>query len=305
MLNEIIAVASPNLMAVSLVVAVLLLVVQSVRLRHREKEFAVATEALLAREELATLGRLMAGIAHELNTPLGAVSCSVGTRQKAVAMIDEAALGLSDPDADHAAHLARIQKALKALHGTDPVLGEALTRTNQLIRELRLAGRGEEESPQPVDVNSIVEGTLLLLQHELKAAVEVKLALGEVQPVKGWPGPLGQVLLNLILNARQAVGEEGIVTVTSFMEGDKVVVEVADNGPGLPTGCAEKLFKAGFTTKDADNGTGLGLFIVRKIVARHQGQIAASNGADGGAVFQVTLPTTQPTTRPASGTDAN
>ncbi len=295
MWTVVMAMVTQNVLAVSLLVVCLLLVVQSLRLRRRDHEFALTTDALLAREELVTLGRLMAGIAHELNTPLGAVCCSVGTRQKAVAMIDEAAAGLADPESDHEAHLARVGKALNALHGTDPVLSEALTRTNQLIRELRLAGRGEEDTPQPVDVNSLVEGTLLLLQHELKNTIEVKLELGEVQPVPGWPGPLGQVLLNLVMNARQAVGEAGAITINTAMDADQVVVKVSDDGPGLPTGCAERLFKPGFTTKDAADGTGLGLFIVRKILERHQGQIAAGKSAEGGAEFTVTLPTVRST----------
>jgi two-component system NtrC family sensor kinase len=290
-----------NLLAISLLVVILLLVIQTLRLRRRDQEFFLTTEALLAREELATLGRLMAGIAHELNTPLGAVCCSVGTRQKAVAMIDEAVTGLSDPDADQEALLARMGKALKALHGTDPILSEALLRTNQLIRELRLAGRGEADTPQPVDVNSLVQGTLLLLQHELKNAIEVKLELGDVKPVSGWQGPLGQVLLNLVLNARQAMGDQGIITISTSMAAGEVVIKVADNGPGLPKGCADRLFKAGFTTKDADNGTGLGLFIVRKILARHQGRIAASNIPGSGAEFEVTLPALQSAVAP----DAN
>ncbi len=294
-------VTTQNLLAISLLVVILLLVIQTLRLRRRDQEFFLTTEALVAREELATLGRLMAGIAHELNTPLGAVICSVGTRQKAVAMIDEAVTGLSDPDADQEALLARMGKALNALHGTDPILAEALLRTNQLIRELRLAGRGEEETPQPVDVNSLVQGTLLLLQHELKNTIEVKLELGDVKPVSGWQGPLGQVLLNLVMNARQAVGDKGIITISTAMEADEVVIKVADNGPGLPKGCADRLFKAGFTTKDADNGTGLGLFIVRKILARHQGRIAASNIPGSGAEFEVTLPALQSAVAP----DAN
>jgi len=135
-----------------------------------------------------------------------------------------------------------------------------------------------------------VQGTLLLLQHELKNAVEVKLALSEVKPVPGWPGPLGQVLLNLVLNARQALGDRGTITISTAMDADRVVIKVADDGPGLPAGCAERLFKPGFTTKDADGGTGLGLYITRKIMERHQGVIAAKNRPDGGAEFVVTLP---------------
>ncbi len=291
--------ANQNLLLISLLLAVVLLIVQTLRLRRRSGEFATTTEALLKREKLATLGRMMAGIAHELNTPLGAVRCSVETRQRAVTMIDEAMAGLSAQGADQTVHLARVQKALGALRATDPVLNEALTRTNQLIRELRLAGRGEEAAPEPVDVNDMVQSTLLLLQHELRNTVDVKLELAEVRPVPGWPGPLGQVLLNLVLNARQALGESGTITISTAMDGDQVVVKVIDDGAGLPAGCADRLFKPGFTTKDSDEGTGLGLFITRKILDRHEGRIDAANGPHGGAEFTITLPTTRSDNGPA------
>lgn len=280
-----------SLLLISLLVMILLLVVQTTRLRRREEEVAAATETLLQREKLATLGQMMSGIAHELNTPLGAVCCSVDTRQKAVAMIDEAVAEMTTTDADPTAQLARMQKALDALHGSDPILNEALTRINQLIRELRLTGRGEADAPEPVDVNELVQGTLLLLHHELKHKIEVVLELGDVRPVPGWPGPLGQVLLNLVKNARQAAGDEGQVTISTAMVGDQVVVKVADNGPGLPPGGADKIFKPGFTTKNNDDGTGLGLFITAKITHRHQGRIEAVNRQGGGAEFTVTLPT--------------
>jgi len=287
--------ASPtqSLLLISLLVVIVLLVVQTLRLHRRNQEVVAATQTLLQREKLATLGQMMTGIAHELNTPLGAVCCSVDTRQKAVAMIDEAVTDLATPDADAAAQLARMQKALDALHTSDPILNEALTRINQLIRELRLTGRGEADAPEPVDVNELVRGTLLLLHHELKHGVEIVLELGDVRPVPGWPGPLGQVFLNLVMNARQAVGDGGQITISTAMAGDQVVITVADDGPGLPAGRADQIFKPGFTTKSSADGTGLGLFITNKITHRHRGRIEATDRQGGGAEFTVTLPTSR------------
>ncbi len=287
--------ASPTqiLLAISLLVVILLLVVQTLRLRRRDQEVASTIDTLMQREKLATLGQMMSGIAHELNTPLGAVCCSVDTRQKAVAMIDEAITEMATPEADTAAQMARMQKALGALHSSDPILNEALSRINQLIRELRLTGRGEADEPEAVDTNELVKGTLLLLHHELKHGIEVVLELGDVRPVPGWPGPLGQVFLNLVMNARQSVGDQGRITITTAMDGNEVVVKVADDGPGLPAGRADQIFKPGFTTKSSDEGTGLGLFITSKITHRHQGRIEAANGRNGGAEFTVTLPTSR------------
>jgi signal transduction histidine kinase len=120
--------------------------------------------------------------------------------------------------------------------------------------------------------------------------VTVDLRLGDLPTVTGWAGPLGQVFLNLILNAQQAMSGPGTITVTSSASAGEVTVTVGDSGPGLPDHCRERLFEPGFSTKSQDEGTGLGLFISRRIVERHGGRITADNGPEGGAVFTVVLP---------------
>ena len=280
------------LLDASLVLILILFLVQTVHLWRRDRQFQVLLDALAEQEKMATLGHLLAGLAHELNTPLGAVSCSLDTAKRALDKVDGVMEGLerSPLDPPAAEELSRARKALDIVQANEPVLDQALARTGQLVRQLRLAGRGDKEEPVPVDVNTLVEGTLVLLTHELKNEVVVDLQLGEVPPVLGWPGPLGQVFLNLILNAQQAIAGPGTVTVFSGVENGSVVVKVSDTGPGLPAGCQDRLFSPGWTTKSQEEGTGLGLFISKRIVERHAGRIEAGNDPAGGAVFMVTLP---------------
>jgi signal transduction histidine kinase len=280
------------LLNLSLVLVLILFVVQTVRLWRRERHFQVLADSVERQEKMAALGNLLAGIAHELNTPLGAVSCSLDMAKRALGKMGDALeeIERSPLDAGAAENLAQVKKALKIVQDNGPVLGQALVRIEQLVRQLRLAGRGDREEPVPVDVNALIEGTLILLTHELKKNVTVDLQLGEISPVNGWPGPLGQVFLNLILNAQQAIEGSGRIAVFSGLENGQVVVKVSDTGPGLPAGCLEKLFTPGWTTKSEDEGTGLGLFISKRIVERHGGRIKAGNGDAGGAVFVVTLP---------------
>jgi len=280
------------LLDASLILVLFLFVVQSVRLRRRDRHFQVLADSIERQEKMATMGKLLAGIAHELKTPLGAISCSLDTVKRALGKMDEAmeGIGNSPLDAGAAEGLARAMKAKKIVQDNEPIVDQALTRTGQLVRQLRLVGRGDHDDPVPVDINELIEGSLILMTHELKQDVTMDLQLGDVPSVDGWPGPLGQVFLNLILNAQQAIEGPGRISVFSGVEGGQVVVKVSDNGPGLPEGCLENLFSPGWTTKSEEEGTGLGLFISRRIVERHGGKIEAGNNESGGAVFVVTLP---------------
>jgi signal transduction histidine kinase len=276
----------------SLVLIILLFLLQTWRLMGRSRDLAAATSSLVKQEKMASLGMMLAGIAHELNTPLGAVACTLDTRKRALSLLTEALGALENANDPAAAgeHLARARKALRVAQETEPVLDEAMNRAEELVKSLRLHGRGQTEQPAAVDVNPLLEGTLVLLRHELKNEVELDLDLGEVPPVLGWKGPLGQVFLNLIVNARQALGGPGRIGITSAVVDGQVVVTVTDSGSGLPPGDPEQLFAPGWTTKSEDDGTGLGLFISRKIIRQHPGgSLTAANGPAGGAVFTVTL----------------
>jgi two-component system NtrC family sensor kinase len=282
---------SEFLLKASLVLLLLLFVIQTFRLR-RARSFEDFYGASEKQEKMATLGHLLAGIAHELRTPLGAVSCSLDTDRRAVGKMVES-LGhveKSTLDDTSRAELKKALKALNILQASEPVLDQALERTGQLVRQLRLAGRGDMEEPVAVGVNGLIEGTLVLLNHELKHDVVMDMQLGEIPDVQGWAGPLGQVFLNLILNAQQALDGPGTITVSSMVAGDTISVTVSDTGPGFPGTSADRLFEPGWSTKSEDEGTGLGLFISRRIVERHGGKIVAENREGGGASFTVTLP---------------
>lgn len=281
-----------KLLGLSLILVLVLFLLQTVRLWRRERHFREWADSLEKQEKMATMGQLLAGIAHELNTPLGAVSCSLDTAKRGLAKVGDALDEIEKTPLEEsaAASLAKARKALGLVQGNEPVIDQALTRTGQLVRQLRLTGRGDSEQPVPVDVNDLIEGTLILLTHELKNEVTVDLQLADVPVVNGWPGPLGQVFLNLILNAQQAIEGTGKIVITSGVEKGLVTVKVSDDGPGLPVGHRQRIFLPGWTSKSEDEGTGLGLFISKRIVERHSGNITAGNSDSGGAEFVVTLP---------------
>ncbi|MCP4571637.1 MAG: HAMP domain-containing histidine kinase [bacterium] len=271
------------------------LVLQTGRLRHRERTLDSAVKGLAKQEPMAHLGMLLAGVAHELSTPLGAIHCCLDTRRRgleklAVALDDLQEADPADPDPGQ--HLEKVLCLLGAVRGTDQVLDVALERAGVLVRHLRLTGRGQEDDLEAVDLNDVVDGAMLLLHNALKQGVTVHVDRADLPPVTGHAGTLGSIVINLLDNARQALDGSGQVFVRTFVRDGSVGLTVADDGPGLPD-CGHargRIFEAGFTTKGEDEGTGLGLYIARKVALVHGGSLEASNREGGGAEFTLLLP---------------
>lgn len=284
-----------GMLIVAAVIA-LVIVALGVQLHRRKGEVAAASATLQRQEALAQLGTMVAGIAHELNTPLGAVCCSLDTRRRALAKVRDELESLRNELGEDAPALDRIAKALRVLDGTDPTLDAALARTEGLVRHLRLAGRGDRTEPELeiLDLNQVVEGATLLLRNTLKHCAELAVEAGADVQVRGVNAGLGSIVINLLTNACQAMEGVGRITVTTRRQGDRVLLTVADNGPGVPAEDRERIFAMGSTSKDADSGTGLGLFISRKIATSHRGRLTVADASGGGAAFTLDLPAAPP-----------
>ena len=238
-------------------------------------------------ERMRILGQMLVGIAHELTTPLGAVVSVCDAMQrcriKARAILDRPDLTPDD--------LVDLRAILAHLDSGQPVLDVGLERMQALVRELRLHGRSEvDDPPQPVSLVEQIEGSLLLLQYKLKQGITVERRFEAEPMVLGRRTALGQVILNLLHNAVQAIGDRGTITLT-VTAGDGVArLDVADDGPGIDPDVLARLFACPTTTKGPDEGTGIGLFYCRKTMAKVGGTVEAANGPAGGAVLTVTMP---------------
>jgi two-component system NtrC family sensor kinase len=238
-------------------------------------------------EHLQTMGRLLLGIAHELNTPLGVVAsvCDSMLRcqQKLAELVAKPTLSAEDHD--------ELRNLVGHLESGRPVLQVGLDRVQALVRVLRIAGRPElMEALEPVDLVAVIEADLLLLDHQLKQGITVIRRFASRPTVRGHGVMLGQVFLNLLRNAIQALDGRGSITLTVDQRDGQAVVEVADDGPGIPADVLPRLFAEKVTTKCIETGTGVGLLICQRTVEKHGGRISATNGPTGGAVFTVTLP---------------
>ena len=237
-------------------------------------------------ERLAAMGTLAAGMAHEINNPLTFVAANLAFALDRLQPLR--------PD-------ARAEEAWRALEDAE----EGTRRVARIVRDLKAVSRVEGEGRRPVDLLAEVETALKLAQHELRHRAEVEVRLGPVPQVEAEEFQLGQVVLNLLLNAAQALPEGEAarhrVTVTTWTSPDGwAAVEVRDTGPGIPAAVRARIFEPFFTTKPVGQGTGLGLSVCHGLVLGLGGRIEVESEPGHGAAFRVLLPPAAPPS-PAGG----
>jgi len=236
-----------------------------------------AQDDLVRSEKLASMGRLVAGIAHEINNPVNAV---INTLDPLGEQLEEIERASSGPAAD----LAR------EAHDMLRVIRRGAARTKAIVRALHNYSRGEEQQVRPVDLERVVSDTLDLLRHQLRD-VDVSVQMPRPCEIMAIPGQIDQVIMNLIVNAAQALGNDGgRITIAAKQQVDEWHVTVSDNGPGIPSEVLPKIFDPFFTTKGVGEGAGLGLSIVHGIVERHKGHITVAETGPGGTTFALRLP---------------
>jgi signal transduction histidine kinase len=267
-------------------------------LRTAYRDLQATQLQLIQREKMASVGQLVAGVAHELNNPIGFISSNVTTLGDFVRRLralleayQEAAL----PEADRARIAARRQElkvdyALTYLDGMIDGIREGADRTRKIVRDLRVFARTSDDVWQPVDLHEELESSLTLLNHLLKDRITVRREYGPIGPVECVRSQIDQVFLNVLANAAQAIGGPGTITIETRREGPRAVIAIADTGPGIAPEALGRIFDPFFTTKPVGEGTGLGLSISYEIVKKHGGEIRADNRPEGGALFTLELP---------------
>jgi signal transduction histidine kinase len=248
-----------------------------------------ATQAqLLQSEKMASLGQLVAGVAHEVNTPLGALRSTGDTLARAharlVATIDE-----DFPEARE--RNPRLAASLQLVAETGELIGQGTRRLDQVISRLRSFAQLDAAELQRVGLNQGIDEALALLSSQLPPEIRVIKRLDELPPVLCYPRQLNQVWLNLLLNARQAIESEGEIEISSRVAGERIEVVIRDSGVGIPPVDLERVLDPGFTTRGVGVGAGLGLAICYRIVKAHHGELILNSEEGRGTAVTVVLPT--------------
>ncbi len=261
-----------------------------IELERANKNLRDAQLQLVRTEKMASLGLLMAGIAHEIRTPLGAVQNTQRTISQALDKLGER-LHEAFPEAVADSKLGRL---LKVLTDSTRVVGDGSTRMTDIVQRLRKFACAEEAKLCPVDVNAIADDTLALIHHELHHCVSIQKCYGEGVTLMGYPARLNQVLVNLLVNAAQAVRARGHgkITVETRAVGDNIEIGVSDDGVGIAPENLCQIFACGFTTRQEQGGSGLGLAISKEIVDAHHGSLEVESRVGAGTKFTVRLPRT-------------
>jgi two-component system NtrC family sensor kinase len=230
---------------------------------------------------MASLGELVAGIAHEINNPLAFGLSHLATVSKTLSRV-EAELG---PALDDTA-----KDALNRAHNRLQESEAGAERIRNLVLKLRTFSRLDEGEKKTVSIRESVQSVLTILEHRFQDRIEIELSFGEPDVIECYSSLLNQAVMNLVANAIDAISSQGTLTITTGAIGTDYVISVADTGQGIPPALKERVLEPFFTTKPVGQGTGLGLSITHSIAQRHGGTLELEPGPGGGTIATIRFP---------------
>jgi signal transduction histidine kinase len=270
-------------------------------------------------QKLEAVGRLAAGIAHEINTPIQFIGDNTAFLSDAFAGLSELlsrqrqALASLGPPPEVAEGLARVEQELEVAYLLEQVpqtiarTKEGVQRVATIVRAMKEFAHPDQKDMVAVDLNRALQATLEVARSEYKLVATVETAFQELPPVRCHSGDVNQVFLNVIVNAAHAIadqvkgtGAKGLIRIATAVTGEAVVVSISDTGGGIPESMRHQIFEPFFTTKEVGRGTGQGLAIARSVVEKHHGTIEFDSAMGEGTTFRIRLPigdAVQPPTR--------
>ncbi|HEY2394815.1 MAG TPA: ATP-binding protein [Rudaea sp.] len=266
-----------------------------------------AQRQLLQADRLSTIGQLAAGVAHEINNPIGYVQSNLETLRDYVSslfrLISTQDTALRQLGVSHAGQMQQIEKVRQEIDfdflAKDlPTLltesQEGISRVRKIIQDLREFSRaGHAETWTLADIHAGIDSTINIVWNDLKYKVELVKQFGDLPPIECLPSQINQVFMNILVNAGHAIDRHGQITIATRAVGDFAHIEISDNGKGIAQEHLPRIFEPFFTTKPVGKGTGLGLSISYGIVRKHNGEIDVRSELGIGTTFVIKLPVRQ------------
>ncbi|MDA0745432.1 MAG: ATP-binding protein [bacterium] len=246
-------------------------------------------DQLIMQEKMASLGSLVAGVAHEINNPIGAVKSASDVSRRCIERIQS--ILSSDRPTQNIREDAQFLKALDLLQANNRITVTGSDRIATIVRSLRNFARLDEAQFQEANLHEGLDSTLTLIEHELKNRITVIRTYGDLPLVPCYPNELNQVFMNLLLNAAHAIESQGEIHIETSASLKTAILKISDTGKGIPPKNLSRIFDPGFTTKGVGVGTGLGLSISYNIVQKHRGELHVESQVGKGTTFTITLPT--------------
>ena len=261
---------------------------KNVELQKAMHQLEVTQQKLIIQEKMASLGNLVAGVAHEINTPLGALISNNDIFIRSVKKMKILLTDLVSPaDAPKDPILAKLFASIENLNKVSKTASERIIK---IVNSLRTFARLDQAEMDTVDIHEGIESTLTLVYHELKMRIEVHKDFGDLPPISCYPNQLNQVFINILVNASQSIEDKGDIYIKTYTKDKKAVIEIKDTGKGIPKENLNRIFDPGFTSKSKGIGTGLGLSIVYQIIEDHNGSIEVESEIGKGTMFRIILP---------------
>lgn len=260
-------------------------------LQRKNQELIAAYEKLKAAqlqlirsEKMASLGMLVAGIAHEINTPLGTISSNLHVFGKSLSQV-EAVLPKINEQTDQ-----RLSEKFQMIFHLVEINKQACTRISEILKNLKSFARLDEGEIKTVDIHDSIDNTLELIRYLYRDRIEIRREYGKLPLIQCYAGQINQVFMKILVNACQAIDGEGEIRIQTSQEDEYIQIRISDTGVGIPAKNLDKIFDPGFTTKGVGVGTGLGLSISYRIVEEHGGKIKVESQEGGGSAFTIILP---------------
>ena len=256
---------------------------------------------VVQQEKMASIGQLAAGVAHEINNPMGFISSNLGTLGKYIERMSDFIQAKSEsiesmPDKEIAEALREKRKTLKLdyiLEDGRELIKESLDgaeRVRTIVKNMKSFSRVDEAECKPADINECIVSTINIVWNELKYKASLIKELGDIPLTGCHPQQINQVIMNLLVNASHAIEERGEITVRTWHENASIYISISDTGCGMTPEVINRIFEPFYTTKEVGKGTGLGLSITYDIVKSHNGEITVESEPGKGTTFTVRLP---------------